>query len=589
MIDPTAAILLPLALSFVAPGLAIAGIFLASIPIIIHFLNRRRFKTHRWAAMQYLLEALRRNRRRLKFENILLLTLRCAAILLAAAALARPMGCNDSATARMVGQTTRLHVIVLDNSASMSYQVDATNDRTCFERGRRLASELISHLSASHDAVAVIPAAASPEARALAPTYDLAAAGESLNAISQRFTRTDLPAALRRALEIGQAENTFTARRLYIITDSTLAAWQDPTVVEELRQLGPQLAAMYDIIHINAGEPTARNAAITNVRMLSGVATTRMGVDFAATPFSNPASQASIVWNRGGDVLGASGSLSLSPGMPEQALPSISFNAEGPAAITARLDPGDRLPADDQRSTALYVRSRLDVVIGEGNRGLTSLESPGTFLQIALAPAGTDTEAVKVDVSSDSEIARRPLAGRDAVILAAPAGLNSDDATQIRQYVEAGGTLIVFMGEGVNPDMCNRVLLPQKLIPGKIMGLTTTAEGQEPARLDFRPDAALHPLLRIFRGEQNSGLATTRVWSYARLELDPSLGAQRVLDFVSGEPAITLHTLGQGRVVFFASSADTRWTTLPAKPAFVALINEILLGTVNAGQRLDES
>jgi hypothetical protein len=91
---------LPLAFAFGAPGLAIAGVLLGAIPIIIHFLNRRRYRTHRWAAMQYLLEAMRRNRRRLQFENLLLLTLRCCAILLAAIALARPLGCSQSAAGR---------------------------------------------------------------------------------------------------------------------------------------------------------------------------------------------------------------------------------------------------------------------------------------------------------------------------------------------------------------------------------------------------------------------------------------------------------------------------------------------------------
>ena len=44
------------------------GAGLVSVPIIIHLLNRRRFRIHPWAAMQFLLESLRRNRRRLRIE-----------------------------------------------------------------------------------------------------------------------------------------------------------------------------------------------------------------------------------------------------------------------------------------------------------------------------------------------------------------------------------------------------------------------------------------------------------------------------------------------------------------------------------------
>jgi hypothetical protein len=50
---------------FTNPGfLAVAGA-LISAPIIIHLINRMRFKRLRWAAMEFLLKAQKRNRRRL--------------------------------------------------------------------------------------------------------------------------------------------------------------------------------------------------------------------------------------------------------------------------------------------------------------------------------------------------------------------------------------------------------------------------------------------------------------------------------------------------------------------------------------------
>src|SRR4051812_44551985 len=85
----------PLALSFVSPGFVLAGAALIGIPIIIHILNRRRFRTVTWAAMDFLLRAMRKNRKRLRFEQWLLLATRCALIFLLAFALARPMmGCS---------------------------------------------------------------------------------------------------------------------------------------------------------------------------------------------------------------------------------------------------------------------------------------------------------------------------------------------------------------------------------------------------------------------------------------------------------------------------------------------------------------
>ena len=50
----------------------------ASVPIIIHLLNRRRYRIVDWAAMRFLLAAQRQNVRRLRLEQWLLLAVRCA-------------------------------------------------------------------------------------------------------------------------------------------------------------------------------------------------------------------------------------------------------------------------------------------------------------------------------------------------------------------------------------------------------------------------------------------------------------------------------------------------------------------------------
>src|SRR5436309_11735298 len=59
-----------------------------SIPIIIHLLNRRRFKIVTWAAMRFLLAAQKKSSRRMRVEQILLLVVRCLIVLLLVLAMA---------------------------------------------------------------------------------------------------------------------------------------------------------------------------------------------------------------------------------------------------------------------------------------------------------------------------------------------------------------------------------------------------------------------------------------------------------------------------------------------------------------------
>ena len=70
----------------------IVGGALISSPIIIHLINRMRYKRIRWAAMEFLLKSQKRNRRRLIIEQMILLLLRILLVLLAGLLLARFLG-----------------------------------------------------------------------------------------------------------------------------------------------------------------------------------------------------------------------------------------------------------------------------------------------------------------------------------------------------------------------------------------------------------------------------------------------------------------------------------------------------------------
>src|SRR3954454_22617726 len=99
---------------FLHPWYMVAGGALVSAPILIHLINRMRFKRIRWAAMEFLLKSQKRNRRRLIIEQMILLLLRCLLVLLAGFLVARYVQAGLSS-----GQGT-VHVVVLDDSLSMS-------------------------------------------------------------------------------------------------------------------------------------------------------------------------------------------------------------------------------------------------------------------------------------------------------------------------------------------------------------------------------------------------------------------------------------------------------------------------------------
>src|SRR5205085_7913373 len=101
---------------FLNPYTMVAGAALVSSPIIIHLINRIRYRRVRWAAMEFLLKSQKRNRRRLIIEQLILLALRILLVLLIGLLLARFI---SDALAFTKPQNTQ-HVVILDDTASMA-------------------------------------------------------------------------------------------------------------------------------------------------------------------------------------------------------------------------------------------------------------------------------------------------------------------------------------------------------------------------------------------------------------------------------------------------------------------------------------
>src|SRR5216683_6772237 len=119
---------------FLNPAYLVAGTALVSLPILIHLINRMRFKRVRWAAMEFLLQSQKRNRRRLVIEQLILLALRCLLVLLAVLLVARYLF-----SFTIFEPQNTLHVVVLDDSLSMSDQWKEEGDeKDSFKVGKEL-------------------------------------------------------------------------------------------------------------------------------------------------------------------------------------------------------------------------------------------------------------------------------------------------------------------------------------------------------------------------------------------------------------------------------------------------------------------
>src|SRR5262245_24142547 len=103
-------------MTFLNPILAMTGLACIAIPIIIHILMRRRRRPIQWAAMKFLMEAYRRQRRRMNLEQLLLLASRCLLVALLALALGKPV----LGAMGLLSQGPRTLYILIDKSLAYS-------------------------------------------------------------------------------------------------------------------------------------------------------------------------------------------------------------------------------------------------------------------------------------------------------------------------------------------------------------------------------------------------------------------------------------------------------------------------------------
>ena len=308
-------------LSFDASSFAIAGAIAAAGPILIHLLNRRRFKTVNWAAMDFLREAIERNRKVLHLRDILLLALRMLAILLFGLVLSRPFFKGAASTAMwqalllglcllvsfgfaigwvtsrsgrgkvllatgmlagllasgfqlyglarqsadvnesMASARAPVHaVIVIDNSRSLGVE---SLGGTLLDRAKGKGAEFIDSLP-PESRITLIPLAGSEDPFTLDAYRNKDDARRALD----RVKLVDAEGGIRAGLELAEQACRQTvdppSKRVVLLTDLQATAWQSVVSVDLLQRLsGLQV--------VNVATMPARNVWVTGLHIEDGL------------------------------------------------------------------------------------------------------------------------------------------------------------------------------------------------------------------------------------------------------------------------------------------------------------------------------
>ena len=554
-------------LGFLAPLFVAAGIIGASIPIILHLLNRERARQLIFSTVRFIQMSHQTNVRRHKLKRLLLLLMRILILALLGVAFARPFFAAAPIITQKIGGK-RNAVIILDTSYSMQYEA-------VFQDAKAAGITILDGLDSTDAACLIL---SSDKARVVAPLgSEFSHLRSALNTAAVTYEPTDYLDALQTADEILESI-PIGQKQIYLISDMQKRGWEN---FIETDKLSPDV--QIEFMNVGVGQP--KNLAITGISVPPVVLKEQQASHLVARvhnygdkPVENLPVRLFIDENMIRTV-----ELDIEPDDLADAVFKIDFQDEATHTGWVEL-PADALAVDNKRYFTLQSLQSIKVhAVGNRSRTRSSYQKPETFFMKMAFAAGSD--AVPIDFSESTSV---PDAARlvrtDVLILADVAGFSAAEADRIKAYVAAGGGLIVTVGDNFDAGVYEQHLGGEAgLMPCNFV----QAVGDAFAREQFRVLATVnyeHPIFRPFKEPNHGDFGKARF--YKLFQAVPTAAATVIAAYDDGSPAIfeksygaprTLSATGtQGRVLCFTSTIDREWNDLPIRAVYLPFLHEAI-------------
>jgi len=565
-------------MTFMNPWLLLAALGVA-LPVLAHLLNRYQVKRTDWAAMQFLNRTVRVRSRQIRLRDILLLLLRCLAVLFLALAFAKPAMKKAEGVASRCGERRAGVIIALDVSYSMQHSDGAS---TRFERAVKRIETIAGNIHPG-DPVSLI--LLGDEHKVV--VHNMVYSRERFNAVLRQQQPTpgllDMDTAAQRLKELAESMEAL-QKEIYIVTDLQEQDWKDPSPWqrESFKELS-ETASIF-VVPVQGG---SSNLALTGLELVSGVLRKGTVARYRATvrncgetPVSNVRVHCLL------DDVSTDMKVipRIAPNSAETVSLFVSFNNSGSARITARLEE-DPLLVDNSRRTVAMIRDKVSVlcVAGASDGGSGS----GSFLVNALRASGNAAvrENFSVQVVPWLSLPSQDLSNFDVVILADVPDITPDQAQQFKKFVRHGNGLIWFAGDNVKPAVWNKrsAISAPPLLPAVIESTLDTSDKLGAGR---PLDSVLgdHPVCRPLKSLPEDLLSETRFTKLLKVKPDPR--SYVVLSLAGSDlPVVLGLPIGRGHVFMFTTPSHPAWNNMALTPAFPMLIQQMI--TYLTGRELE--
>lgn len=570
-----------LANHFFNPAFVAGGAMLLASPIIIHLINRMRYRRVRFAAMEFLLASQQRNRRRLLLEQLLLLLLRL--LIVAAIVLLISRLILDPSQMSIFRGARAHHVVLLDDSLSMR---DRWGETSAFGEALKIVNRLVAGGAEQPNTQKFTLLRLSKPDQPVMSERDVNE--DFVTELSAKFDpqafpcthqALDLVEGLRAARKL-LSEEKGAIQHLHVISDFRERDWQDQkaisAAVEELTNANVSVNLVRTVpehhANLSVTELTGDlQVAAADVPLRLKVAVKNFGLQVATDVrlalFDNGEKiPTSVVFEK------------IDPQTEVTHEVDVRLTTSGKHKLRVSLDT-DSLAEDNARSLAVDVPKSVPVLIIDGDPS----GDDGSYVADALAADPKSTGFAPV-IENVEYLRRRPLDEFRAVYLLNVPEIPADALDALEKYVASGGGLAWFAGESLRAAHYNDVLhrKGEGLFP-----VTLDSAPRELTADSTNPGADMrtvdHPLFKIFEGEGDSTIGRVRIDNYFPVAKDWVKDDQTRKDRVrtlatlrNGDPLLFEHSYGKGRVFTCLTTISPDWNNWATDYSYVVVQLELI-------------
>lgn len=570
-------------------AIMLAGLAGAAVPLVLHLLNRARFRTVNWGAMMFLLGDDARQLRSTRLKQAAILAIRMAIVAVLAMALARPVVEGRLPAAQAGAQTV---VILLDRSASMGL---VENGRARMEPAREAVLQILATLDKGDRAGLVLMGDTASARPYQTPSSDLSALASYVSGLDSGLGEADIGQGLSMAADLLDRDAN-TNQELIVVSDRQATSWRSidsPFVAAWAKRWAATARRTPRLLYVPVGTEESENAAIDGITVLNPPAIRGRPVDLLIRVRNYGRLMRSALPIRltsGPDRL-LDTEVTVGPGSVATVRATFRFPQTGPHLLSAQLTAGG-LSSDSRFDYELQVIDPIPVLLVSGDDPVattaanaarlvtksngrdSAIMTEADFVRAALRPFeaaghdGVDLATVTV-VDAAGAWGDFDSSKYRVVILADVPRFSLAQARALEQHVYGGGGLLVLPAALAQTANYNELLYRDGngLLPAAIAPATSD-DGSASTTISW-----IDPNDRVFDFVRDRPAALPQALVRRYFPAVPrAADAHVVAQLASGKPFLVEGGFGRGRVLLATSALDDDWGTLPMSGFFLPMV-----------------